>query len=102
MDKKDEIILRQLELLQNRLLAAENQNIARHSQRYIALTAKLDAMSPLKVLTRGYAMTQNEQGSLIRSVKQVKAGEKITVSLADGTISANIAEIKEDHHESGK
>ena len=91
-----------LEILKNRLLSAENQNIHRSKQRFIGLTAKLDAMSPLKVLTRGYAMTQDETGNLVRSVKQVTAGEKITVSLADGKIYANIAEIKEDHHEQGK
>ena len=91
-----------LQILQNRLLSAENQNIHRSKQRYIALTAKLDAMSPLKVLTRGYAMTQDEKGNLVRSVGQVAVGEKLTVSLADGTIHATIAEIKENCHESGK
>ena len=88
-----------LEILKNRLLSAENQNIHRSKQRFIGLTAKLDAMSPLKVLTRGYAMTQDENGELIRSVGQVAVGEMITVSLSDGTIHANIAEIKEDSHE---
>jgi exodeoxyribonuclease VII large subunit len=91
-----------LQILQNRLLSAENQNIHRSKQRYIALTAKLDAMSPLKVLTRGYAMTQDEKGNLVRSVGQVAVGENLTVSLADGTIHATIAEIKENCHESGK
>ena len=91
-----------LQILQNRLLSAENQNIHRSKQRYIALTAKLDAMSPLKVLTRGYAMTQDEEGNLVRSVGQVAVGEKLTVSLADGTIRATIAEIKENCHESAK
>ena len=91
-----------LQILQNRLLSAENQNIHRSKQRYIALTAKLDAMSPLKVLTRGYAMTQDEKGNLVRSVGQVAVGENLTVSLADGTIRATIAEIKENCHESAK
>ena len=59
-------------------------------------------MSPLKVLTRGYAMTQDEKGNLVRSVGQVAVGEKLTVSLADGTIHATIAEIKENCHESAK
>ena len=91
-----------LEILQNRLISAENQNIHRAKQRFIGQTAKLDAMSPLKVLTRGYAMAQDESGDLIRSVGQVAVGEKITVSLSDGTIHAKISEIKEDSHESGK
>ncbi len=87
---------RQLTLLANRLVAAENQNIAQNSKRYIALTAKLDAMSPLKVLTRGYSMVQNAEGNVIRSVSQVEPGERITVSLSDGMVSATVMEKKEN------
>ena len=85
-----------LELLKNRLIASENQIISRNNQRYIALTAKLDAMSPLKVLTRGYSMAQTEDGSVIRSVSQVEAGERITVSLSDGKLSATVMDKKEN------
>ena len=85
-----------LELLKNRLIAAQNQNINRKSARYVALTAKLDAMSPLKVLTRGYAMAQTEDGNVLRSVEQVDLGQRITVSLNDGTISATVMDKKEN------
>jgi exodeoxyribonuclease VII large subunit len=85
-----------LELLKNRLISAQNQNINRKSARYVALTAKLDAMSPLKVLTRGYAMAQTEDGSVLRSVEQVDLGQRITVSLNDGTISATVMDKKEN------
>ena len=85
-----------LELLKNRLIAAQNQNISRKSARYVALTAKLDAMSPLKVLTRGYAMAQTEDGDVLRSVEQVDLGQRITVSLNDGTISATVMDKKEN------
>ena len=61
---------------------------------------KLDAMSPLKVLSRGYAMAQKETGELIRSVKQTTTGESIVVSLADGKLNASILSIKEASHES--
>ena len=88
--------LRQLELLKNRLLAAENQNIARNTQRYVALTAKLDAMSPLKVLTRGYSMAQNDRGEVIRSVTQVELGERIQVNLSDGKLLATVMDKKEN------
>ena len=91
-----------LELLKNRLISAENQNISRNNQKFIALTAALDAMSPLKVLTRGYAVAENEDGTILRSVSQVKRGERITVSLSDGAISANVLEVKENGNESGK
>ena len=85
-----------LELLKNRLISAQNQNISRKSARYVALTAKLDAMSPLKVLTRGYAMAQTEDGNVLRSVEQVDLGQRITVSLNDGTISATVMDKKEN------
>ena len=84
-----------LELLKNRLISAENQNINRNKQRYIGLTAKLDAMSPLKVLTRGYAMAQTEDGNVLRSVTQAEIGERISVSLSDGILSATVMDKKE-------
>jgi len=79
-----------LELLKNRLVAAQNQNITRKNQQYIAAVSKLDAMSPLKVLSRGYAMAQNQSGEVVRSVSQVELGERITVRLSDGNLSATV------------
>lgn len=84
-----------LELLKNRLIAAQNQNISRCGNRYVALTAKLDAMSPLKVLTRGYAMAEGEGGTLLRSVRQTEPGAQITVRLSDGSLKATVVEKKE-------
>ena len=85
-----------LALLQNRLVAAENQCISRNNQRYIALTAKLDAMSPLKVLTRGYAMAQTPGGEVVRSVAQVQCGDMINISFSDGKLSATVTDVKEN------
>lgn len=84
-----------LELLKNRLVTAQNQNFSRKSQHYIAAVSKLDAMSPLKVLSRGYAMAQNQRGDVLRSVKQVELGEQICICLSDGRISATVMN-KED------
>ena len=89
-----------LDHLKNKLISAENQIISRSNQRYIALTAKLDAMSPLKVLTRGYSMAQNSGGDVITSVTQVELGERITLSLKDGQIGATVMEKKENVYES--
>ncbi len=89
-----------LQLLQGRLLAAQNRELSQAQQRYVANVAKLDAMSPLKVLSRGYAMAQKETGELLRSVKQTAPGETIQVSLADGKLNASILSIKEASHES--
>ena len=86
--------------LTNRLAAAQNQILSRSNQRYIALTAKLDAMSPLKVLTRGYSMARNGAGEVITSTAQVELGERITVTLKDGQIGATVMDKKENVYES--
>ena len=87
---------RGLELLKNRLVAAQQNALAQKKQRYIGSVAKLDAMSPLKVLTRGYSMAQTEDGHVIRSTTQVELGERITVSLSNGKLFATVMDKKEN------
>lgn len=84
-----------MELLKNRLFSAQVQSITKSKQKYIAAAAKLDAMSPLKVLTRGYSMTCSEQGEVIRSVTQVELGERVRITLGDGTLSATVMKKEE-------
>ena len=81
---------RALELLENRLVSAQSGNVARSRQRFVAQVGKLDAMSPLKVLTRGYAMVAKEDGTIVRSVSDVKPKEPIAVRVSDGTIVASV------------
>lgn len=84
-----------LQLLEKRLSAAQIQQISRNKHRYIGLTAKLDAMSPLKVLTRGYALVETEDHRLIRSTGDVQKDDRIVVSVSDGEILATVNEWKE-------
>ena len=88
-----------LELIKNRMISAQNTAISRKNARYIAAVSKLDAMSPMKVLTRGYSMAQTERGEVLRSVDQVDAGDRITITLSDGKISATVMENKEEVNE---
>lgn len=85
-----------LELLKNRLVSAQSNSITQKNQRYIAAVSKLDAMSPLKVLTRGYSVAQTERGEVVRSVRQVELGERIRIALSDGKLSATVMEKKEE------
>lgn len=82
-----------LDSLQRRMLSAASQNLGKNRQRYVRVTAALDAMSPLKVLSRGYAIGKQENGALLRSVEQVQPGEKIVLTLADGSLAAAVTEI---------
>ena len=81
-----------LELLKSRLVHAQIQSLSRKNQRYIAMVSKLDAMSPLKVLTRGYAVAQKEDGTILRSVSQVQAGDRIDITLSDGKIHTTVSD----------
>ena len=85
-----------LELLKGRVFTAQTRAIHAHKQRFIAATAKLDAMSPLKVLTRGYAMAQDEEKNLVRSVKQTRPGDQLYISVSDGVLTTTVTEIKEN------
>ena len=84
-----------LQLLVGRLEAAHNRALESKQRRFVELTAKLDAMSPLKVLTRGYSMAQDERGTVIKSAAQVASGDHITLTVTDGKIHATVTETKE-------
>ena len=84
-----------LQLLQNRLLAAQQASVAKKEQHFASLTAKLDAMSPLKVLSRGYAMAQ-KGSQVLRSASQVTTGDAVTVTFSDGSLTATVTEVKEN------
>ena len=57
--------------------------------KYIELVSKLDTLSPLKTLTRGYSIVE-EDGKIIKSVKELKTGDKIDIRLVDGKKQAEI------------
>ncbi len=82
-----------LALLKNRMVSAQTRCLDRHQARYIAAVSKLDAMSPMKVLTRGYSMAQKPDGEVLRSTAQVAPGERITVSLSDGCLEATVEKV---------
>lgn len=91
-----------LSLLKNRLTAAQERTVSASNARFVGCVAKLDAMSPLKVLSRGYAMAQRGDGQLLRSVRQVAPGDEITLSISDGKITASVLNAKETNHESAE
>ena len=82
--------------LRDRLLSTQNLAISRQRQTFLGLAAKLDALSPLKVLTRGYTVTTSDHGEIIRSAKQTNLNDSITVRFHDGSINATVTEIKEN------
>ena len=91
---------KRMELLhvQQRLGDLSGALVNRKRQRFGALAASLDAMSPLKVLGRGYAMAQNEAGQILKSYQDVTTGESLTVTLGEGGFTCTVKEpLKEVH-----
>jgi len=79
-----------LDYIQQKLGGAARQTLEADSRRFAQLTAKLDAMSPLKVLGRGYAMVQSEDGTVLRSAQQVSIGDQVHVHLGEGTLHCTV------------
>ena len=74
----------ELDHVRDRLAAAEERNLSKCRQSFVALTAALDAMSPLRVMSRGYAIAERNDGAIVRSTDMLNAGDSITLRLLDG------------------
>jgi len=77
------------QLTQRLLLVSKLQLQAKHS-RFGHLIEQLHLVSPLATIARGYNVARNENKDIIRSVEQVTPGEKITLQMADGDITAEV------------
>ena len=88
-----------LKLLENRLVTAQNHIIQHFNKHFITNSAKLDSLSPLKVLTRGYSLTQTEEGKLVCSIHQVNPGDNIQIRISDGSVSASVTSVEERMYE---
>ena len=78
-----------LEMLRQRLEHSGEVVLGKNRQRFERTAAKLDALSPLKVLGRGYAMVTREE-TVIRETAQLNPGDAISVSLSDGTAQCTV------------
>lgn len=79
-----------------KVLRRAMEAIYRHkSQHFVHITATLSALSPLKIMERGYGLVFAEDETLVKSTQQVSKGDKIAVSIKDGTLECEIKEIKE-------
>ena len=85
----------QLAQLKVRLNSHMNLTLSLQQKQLAHLCGKLDSLSPLKVLARGYSITQNQQNFTIRSIKDVNVGEHIKTRLTDGDIISQVIRLEE-------
>ena len=88
-----------LDRLSERLNAAAQRRTMAARETFSRLSAKLDALSPLKVLARGYTITTAQSGRVIKRVSDVAPGELVTMQVQDGSIhcTVNRTERRENH-----
>ncbi|ETJ47539.1 exodeoxyribonuclease VII large subunit [Pseudoalteromonas agarivorans] len=89
-DKKLSQASHQLMQIQTRLEQAMQHKL-QHAQNSLALQAsRLDSVSPLNVLARGYSITKTPQGKVVKSVDHIKTGDVLITELADGAIKSSV------------
>lgn len=80
----------QLGYMEQRLIDAMRRQLRQHQHALALKMETLDAVSPLATLARGYSITRNERGEVIRSVSMLKSGDQIISSFGDGEIQSTI------------
>ena len=86
----------ELDMQRANLLAAQERRVADVKHALVRLTASMDALSPLKVLSRGYAIASGSGGAVLRRAADAEIGEKINVRLGEGSLGCRVEERKEN------
>ncbi len=82
-----------LETLNKGLSNGIKRKVDNENNRLSVIYGKLDALSPLKVLSRGYGITKNASGEIIRSISRVQPGDRLEILLNDGAVRCAAEEI---------
>lgn len=83
----------ELDYRSEKLAAALERELAGKRRSFETLGASLDAMSPLRVLSRGYSIAEDQKGRVIRSVKELTPGGSLSVRLRDGRADCLVEKI---------
>ncbi len=90
----------QLDFTQEKLVTAVERVLESYTHRFTHAAASLDAMSPLRVLRRGYCVAQKEDKTILRSCLQAEPGESISLRLADGRLQCVVTKKGDEHEKS--
>ncbi len=81
---------REVARLEEKLAALARRALTARRHRFEGLAGRLEALSPLRVLARGYAVAFDERGHALRSAAEIQPGERLQVRLHDGELSAEV------------
>ena len=89
----------ELDYVKDKFIAAADRSNSAKRRDFVRLAASLDAMSPLKVIGRGYAIAADIRGELVRSIDDVKPDDKLRLCVNDGIIKCRVEEREAIKHE---
>jgi exodeoxyribonuclease VII large subunit len=86
----------QLEYLREKLVHRQLNLLKEKNNILETAGGKIDLLSPLKILSRGYSLTFNDKGNIVKTASSIKENEKIKVKLHEGNIICNVTEVNEN------
>lgn len=82
-----------LDHIRDRLLASHDNILSNKKAKYLQICASLDALSPLKVLSRGYAIVSNDENITVRTAASLSTGDKVLVRFFEGSAACSVDSI---------
>lgn len=86
---------RHINQLERRLINAQQLQLKQSKQQLAQLSSQLNTVSPLATLARGYSITFDDKQQVVTSSKQLKAGDKVVIKLAEGGFDAQVTKLDE-------
>ena len=86
----------ELDRLRDKLGAVMESELGRKKHEQVRLAAALDAMSPLRVLTRGYSVASDENGVIVTSTNMIRKGSRLRLRLSDGSADCTVESVKKE------
>ena len=98
-DASSFVDLRRMDLdrMSTRLASAGQKLVFEKRRVLVRQAAALDAMSPLKVLSRGYVAANDGQGAPVKSVRQLRRGDRVTLRFSDGRADCLVEQLEEEN-----
>ena len=86
---------KRLDLTNKEMKRAMQQVLSKKQTDFERILSTLGALSPLKIMERGYSLAYSEENRLIKSINQVKMNERVQIQLTDGSLFCKVENIKE-------
>ena len=86
---------KELAFISDRIESLTESTLKDSRNKLAALAGKMDALSPLRVVSRGYALVENN-GKIVKSTSDVSINDELLLKISDGTVVAGVLEVRED------